>query len=314
VKLNNFLKKELNKKNISFSSFEFLAGDASNRKYFKLIIKNKKYLLMYDDDDKSFKNFIKITKLLKNKVTVPEIYKIFKNPNFLLIEYFGEKKYSNLIRNVDKKKLYFTAIDSLVHLHFLNFKPKLPKYTKQKFFQESKLFFEWYLPMNSIQINKSIISQFKEILYLSLEKTLLIPEVFIHRDYHIDNLFFINERKDHFKCGWIDYQDALIGPCVYDIVSLTQDARIDFPKELEKKIIEYYLKKFYKINKKDFLYSFSLIAIQRHLKVLGIFSRLSKRDKKDSYLVHIPRVKKLLKNNLEKDEFSDFNRLLKNLI
>ena len=314
MKLNDFVKKELNKKKIYYSSFEFLAGDASNRKYFILEIKDKKLLLMYDNEEKSFKNFIKITKLLKNKVSVPFIHEIFENPNFLLMEYFGKKKYSDLIKDSNRKNLYFSAIDSLIHLHFLNFKPKIPKYSKEKFFQESKLFFEWYLPMNSIKFDESIINEFKKLLYFSLERTLLIPEVFVHRDYHIDNLFFLRERKNHFKCGWIDYQDALIGPCVYDIVSLTQDARINFPKQLEHKIIEYYLKKFKNIRKKDFLYSFSLIAIQRHLKVLGIFSRLFKRDKKKNYLIHIPRVKKLLKNNLEKKEFKDFNRLLRKFI
>lgn len=190
MELNNFVKKELSKKKINYSSFEFLAGDASNRKYFIIEIKDKKLLLMYDNKKKSFKNFIKITRLLKSKVSVPVIHKIFENPNFLLIEYFGKKKYSDLIKVSNRKKLYFTAIDSLIRLHFLNFKPNIPKYTKETFFRESKLFFEWYLPMNSIKFDESIVNEFKKILFFSLERTLLIPEVFIHRDYHIDNLFF----------------------------------------------------------------------------------------------------------------------------
>ena len=67
-----------------------------------------------------------------------------------------------------------------------------------------------------------------------------IPKVFIHRDYHVDNLFFIENKDKHLSCGWIDYQDALVGPCVYDLVSLTQDARIDVDNKLERKIINYY--------------------------------------------------------------------------
>ena len=63
-----------------------------------------------------------------------------------------------------------------------------------------------------------------------------IPEVFVHRDYHVDNLFFLKNKNEHFRCGWIDYQDAVIGPCVYDLVSLTQDARIDVDKRIEKNV------------------------------------------------------------------------------
>ena len=96
--------------------------------------------------------------------------------------------------------------------------------------------------------------------------------------------------------------DALVGPCVYDIVSLTQDARVDVDKEIEDNLIDFYLRKFSFIDKNLFLLSYKIIAIQRHLKVLGIFARLSKRDKKN-YLKHLPRVLKLLKLNLESNDF-----------
>ena len=119
------------------------------------------------------------------------------------MEYFGKKKVFDLIKDSNRKNLYFSAIDSLIHLHFLNFKPKIPKYSKEKFFQESKLFFEWYLPMNSIKFDENIINEFKKLLYFSLERTLLIPEVFVHRDYHIDNLFFFKRKKKSFQV-WMD--------------------------------------------------------------------------------------------------------------
>ena len=137
-----------------------------------------------------------------------------------------------------------------------------------------------------------------------------IPKVFIHRDYHADNLFFIENRKKHFKCGWIDYQDALVGPCAYDLVSLTQDARIDVDTQIERKMINYYLKSFSNINPNEFEICYKIIAIQRHLKVLGIFKRLAARDNKKNYLVHIPRVIRMLKKNLNNKEFRPISKIL----
>ena len=193
--------------------------------------------------------------------------------------------------------------------------PAISKYDKKKFFKESNLFFKWYLPLFKRKKETNHLEKKFELLFTKfLNKIFLLPEVFVHRDYHIDNLFFLRNRKKHLKCGWIDYQDAVTGPCVYDLVSLTQDARIDVPKRLEKMLINHYLKSFPEIDRKLFTFSYSVIAIQRHLKVLGIFSRLFVRDKKKEYLCHIPRVLRMLKLNIEKKEFSDLYNFLKPMI
>jgi len=131
----------------------------------------------------------------------------------------------------------------------------------------------------------------------------------VHRDFHIDNLFYLSKTKT-VRCGLIDYQDAVIGPCAYDLVSLTQDARIDVPKDLEHELINYFLDVNFKIKREDFMLSYNLLAIQRHMKVLGIFCRLSIRDKKDQYLQHLPRVRKMLCKNLKTENFEKFNLLL----
>ena len=109
----------------------------------------------------------------------------------------------------------------------------------------------------------------------------------------------------------IDYQDSLVGPCTYDLMSLTQDARVDVDSKLENFIVNYYLKKFENLNKEDFFFSYSVLAIQRHLKVLGIFSRLSVRDKKNKYLEHIPRVLRMLESNLKAKKFLPLYQILK---
>ena len=144
-----------------------------------------------------------------------------------------------------------------------------------------------------------------------LKKAFLVPNVFVHRDYHVDNLFYLKNKTKHFKCGWIDYQDALIGPCAYDLMSLAQDARIDVDSKVEDFIINYYLEKVDNVDREQFVFSYLVLAIQRHLKVLGIFSRLAVRDKKKKYLKYIPRVLSMLRSNLEIKEFFPLHKLLK---
>ena len=300
--------KILEKKKIKFSNLSALQGDASERRYFKIQCNKTYMILMYDNNKKNLKKFLKVSKMLENKVTVPKIIRDFREEKVILLEDFGNTEYGKIIDEKNKKKYYKSAIDALIEIQ--KFILKLSPYSIKEFLRESDLFFEWYVSgfKNKLKIN------INELLTNFIKKTQDLPQVFVHRDYHIDNLFFLNRRSDHFKCGWIDYQDALIGPCVYDLVSLTQDARVNVPKKVEEFAIEYYLRKNPNIDKELFIFSYSIIAIQRHMKVLGIFSRLAKRDGKKKYLSHIPRVKKMLISNLKKNEFSELNGLLINLI
>ena len=300
--------KILEKKKIKFSNLSALQGDASERRYFKIQCNKTYMILMYDNNKKNLKKFLKVSKMLENKVTVPKIIRDFREEKVILLEDFGNTEYGKIIDEKNKKKYYKSAIDALIEIQ--KFIIKLSPYSIKEFLRESDLFFEWYVSgfKNKLKI------KINELLTNFIKKTQDLPQVFVHRDYHIDNLFFLNRRSDHFKCGWIDYQDALIGPCVYDLVSLTQDARVNVPKKVEEFAIEYYLRKNPNIDKELFIFSYSIIAIQRHMKVLGIFSRLAKRDGKKKYLSHIPRVKKMLISNLKKNEFSELNGLLINLI
>ena len=299
----------LEKKKISYENLKFLAGDASNRKYFNIKIKNKDFVLMYDDNPESLKKFIQISKVLLDIVTIPKIFLNFKVNDILIIENFGHKKFSNIINCSNQNFLYSLATDALIHVHKQEIEHNLNFYDENKFTSESNLFFEWFLQKDDSLKDKSKIdfnNEFKAFIDL-LEN---IPKVFIHRDYHADNLFFIENRKKHFKCGWIDYQDALVGPCAYDLVSLTQDARIDVDTQIERKMINYYLKSFSNINPNEFEICYKIIAIQRHLKVLGNFKRLAARDNKKNYLVHIPRVIRMLKKNLNNKEFRPISKIL----
>ena len=119
------------------------------------------------------------------------------------------------------------------------------------------------------------------------------------------------------KIGVIDSQDALIGNPAYDLVSLIDDVRIRTSKKLKDQIYSYYLKKtfkIYRINSKKFLEDFNTLSVQRSLKIIGIFSRLFKRDKKNKYLKMIPYTWQLLEMRMRSEIFSELKQILNNNI
>ena len=140
-KIENILKM----KNISYEDIKFLAGDASNRKYFIIKTQNIDRVLMYDNNPESLKKFVKISSLLSKKVTVPKIFLKLKENNILIIENFGAKKFSNIVNKNNQNYLYLLATDALIHVHKQKFNYNLDSYDENKFTNESNLFFEWFL-------------------------------------------------------------------------------------------------------------------------------------------------------------------------
>ena len=130
----------------------------------------------------------------------------------------------------------------------------------------------------------------------------------MHRDYHAQNLMKVGN-----KIGVIDSQDALIGNPAYDLVSLIDDVRIKTSTKLKNQIYNYYLKKnqkIYKTNQQNFLKDFSILSVQRSLKIIGIFSRLFKRDKKQKYLRYIPYTWNLLEMRMKSKIFLELRKIV----
>ena len=310
------LENELSSLNISYDKLDYLAGDASNRKYFEVSKDKMVNILMLDSSgEKNIINFINKTVFFqKLGINVPEIYKSYPENGILILENFGKNKFSEIIVKKNEEKLYKIAIDSLLFLHKKGASQELDSFDKYTLFQEVKLFFKWYLLFRGKKVKDKQIQRFKNSFLKFLEEPMKLPIVNIHRDFHVDNLFYLEERQGIKKCGWIDYQDALKGTIVYDLMSLVEDARRDINESMKKKLISYYLSKTKNINQEHFIFSLKIIAIQRHLKVLGIFSRLHIRDKKSSYLSHIPRVVQMLKSNLKSPVFRSLSKIINPLI
>jgi hypothetical protein len=135
-----------------------------------------------------------------------------------------------------------------------------------------------------------------------LEQASVADNTLILRDYHSPNLMWVPERQGLQQVGILDFQDALLGPAAYDLVSLLQDARLDVPEPLEAKLFARYCAARSasdpQFSSDQFGVLYATLGAQRNSKILGIFARLAKRDGKRGYLAHIPRVARYLERNL----------------
>ncbi len=305
-------------KKIGINDFKLkpIKSDASFRKYFRVYIRNQKRNLLLVNSPKKTENnlgYLKATNIFeKINLSVPKIISFNISKGSFLIEDFGINTYTNSLKNGESEyKLYNLATDILIYINnqSKNLKKKLPQYTNKKLIEESMLFLEWYWPaIHKNKPKKDVVNEFIKIWNNLLNKNLRTKKVLVHRDFHIDNLFFLKDRKGLKACGLIDFQDAVIGPTSYDLVSLLEDARRNVNKEVIFKMYNKFVRKLSKKQKEDFVKEYKVLAINRHLKVIGIFTRLCKRDKKNSYLKHIPRLWKLIEYNLNFYSLSELNK------
>ncbi len=272
-----------------------LPPDASKRRYFRL----PQALLMdapppYEDT----KSFHFIAELLKDVgLTVPLIYATDHTNGFLLIEDLGDFPYRKALQaGMCEKLLYEETLKSLIHLHqnMSRNKNHLPLYNVDLFLREAEIFIEWYDLSLSREAKVDFIKAWRE----AYENAPSVPYSLVMRDVMVENLLWLPLRQGMKRCGFIDFQDAVWGPITYDLVSLLEDARRDIAPSFAQDLLQIYFNAFPSLSPEDFGKSYALWGAQRCTKILGIFSRLSKRDGKPQYLVHLPRVWKILKGNL----------------
>jgi len=238
-------------------------------------------------EKESLTPFIDVTvRLLNAGVKAPHILEQNLDDGFLIIEDFGNTHYLNILHDTNFKELYLNAIDEIIKMQNAETK-NLPLYDKKFLHFEMDLMQEWYLEK---KLNVTLNAKQKEMLESSLNKisdvVLSQPQdVFVHRDYHSRNIML----TDTNEIGIIDYQDAMSGAITYDLVSLLKDCYIEYPrKDIEELALSFRDKKGLNTEDKEFIKWFDFMGLQRHIKVLGIFSRLHLRDAKDGYLKDIP--------------------------
>ena len=301
-----------------------IVGDASFRNFYRLISNKDSKMIVYSKKE-NYKNLIAYTAinyfLKKNKILTPKLYNYNFSKGIIVIEDFGNKSfYKILLKNNKRLFIYKKLVDALLKIQKIKPKSKIKiigkgfhkinKYSKKYLHKESDLFFQWYLPLffNKKKI-KNIKKKFNKILSKLYNNLNFKNTFFVHRDYHAQNLMSVNNR-----IGIIDSQDALIGNPAYDLVSLIDDIRIINSKKTKDQIYDYYLKKNKSFDKKKFLEDFNILSIQRNLKIIGIFSRLYKRDKKKKYLKFIPYTWKTIEMRMKNKLFLELKKVIDNNI
>lgn len=282
-----------------------LAGDASFRRYVRLDRKGETALLMdAPPPQEDVRPFVAVDGMLRDLgLSAPAIFASDESAGLLLIEDFGDDTFTRLLaKGADETALYELAVDVLIALH-RRFKPNgadVPPYDDARFLNEAALLVDWYLPAVT---GRPTPSQLRDA-YLELWRGLLprarrAPQCLVLRDYHVDNLMRIADRDGIAACGLLDFQDAVHGPTSYDLVSLLEDSRRDIAPALVGAMLDRYLAAFPDLDREAFTTSFAMLGAQRHCKVIGIFTRLDRRDGKPRYLAHIPRLWRLLDRDLD---------------
>ncbi len=274
----------------TYTDLQPASADASFRQYFRVSNNkdNKTYIVMDAPPEKEdCRPFLQVTELIRNSgVNAPAIIAMDMQQGFLLLDDLGNKPYLDQLNENNADALYIDAIDALIKMQRID--AILPTYDEQRLQTEIDLFETWYLNRHlGIQLNRTQKAFLGKVFQSLIHNALEQPQVFVHRDYHSRNLMLTEENNP----GVIDYQDAVIGPITYDLVSLFKDCYIEWPRERVELWLELYLARITParlIDKQTLVRWFDLMGVQRHLKVLGIFSRLNYRDGKAQYLNDLP--------------------------
>ena len=266
------------------------SADASFRRYFRVTDSNTgKTLIVMDapPEKEDCEPYIHITRLLRSvNVNAPDIITMDLEQGFLLLDDLGNRQYLDHLDESSSDDLYSDALMALINMQRIQ--DHLPPYDKQRLRDEMGLFEPWYLNRHlGISLDDQQKSVLDSIYDLLIESAREQPQVFVHRDYHSRNLMLVDKNNP----GVIDYQDAVIGPVTYDLVSLFKDCYIEWPRNKVEHWLDQYLQLTpieLPVDRNQFIRWFDLMGVQRHLKVLGIFARLNYRDGKSQYLDDLP--------------------------
>ncbi|WP_310441211.1 aminoglycoside phosphotransferase family protein [Sulfurimonas sp.] len=306
-KTNDWLKTTLFKN----YTIETALADASFRKYYRLRNGDKTALLMDSSLEKdSLKSFLDVTTRLKGAdVCAPKIFEQNIEDGYLILEDFGTTHYLDILNQNNFKAFYTKAINTILKMQKADVSG-LALYDKKFLHVEMDLMQEWYLEKF---LHLTLSEPQKELIATTLnaisDVVLQQPQdVFVHRDFHSRNILL----KDDKKIGIIDYQDAMNGAITYDLVSLLKDCYVAYErKEIKKLALEFRDKKALKVSDETFLKWFDFMGMQRHIKVLGVFSRLNIRDKKNGYLKDMPLTLKYVIDTAERyGETKEFAKFL----
>lgn len=271
-----------------------LPTDASARRYERLTSPDGRKLVLMDappGTGETIRPFVRIASYLRQQgISAPAIFGEDHQNGFLLIEDLGDQRFYEIL-NADpdqEQPLYALATDLLAHLHQASV-PELPPLGPRAMAELSGLVIERYCSALREDLDPNLQRRFENQFEDILRQTVRGDIVFVHRDFHVQNLMWLPQRDGIARVGVIDFQDARAGHRAYDLVSLLQDARRDVSPAIEMQMIDRYLAAT-GIDPSSFRNAYAVIGLQRNLRILGVFARLSLDSGKSQYLDLMPRV------------------------
>lgn len=276
------------------------SSDASFRRYFRVVWTGGEtsYIVMDAPPDKEgTEPFVRIARqLLDAGLQVPQVLAADIRQGFLLLSDLGDRPYLDVLDEHNVDHLYADALDALLILQRdVPCDSGLPFYDRALLLQEMELFRDWYLRrLCDVEADTGQYAVLDDIFHQLADAALSQPQVFVHRDYHSRNLMLTTA----YNPGILDFQDAVIGPVTYDLVSLLRDCYVAWPRQRVEQWALDYLHRAAKagifpcagVSDAQLLRWLDWMGIQRHLKAVGIFVRLWLRDGKPGYLDDIPRT------------------------
>lgn len=279
---------------------EPLAGDASFRRYFRVILDDGRQAVLMDapPPHEDPQPFISVAEwLVSVGLSAPEILARDLERGLLLLDDFGDDRLRETldVSPERERELYELATDVLVHLHAHPPMPGLPVHGLRQWLDELMLFTDWYCPAVGLDVDHdSWRAAWSEVLAPVAGDGL--GPVTVLRDYHAENIMLVDGREGVGHFGLLDFQDALAGHPAYDLASVLEDARRDVPAELERAMLDRYVAA--TGQGEAFERAYWALAAQRNTRILGVFTRLWKRDGKPGYRRFQPRMWGLLERDL----------------
>ncbi len=297
------------------------SSDASFRRYFRLDAEHAGTLIAMDapPDREDSRPFVKVARLFGAAgVTTPQIIAEDLPRGFLLLSDLGQTTYLQALEaGASAEPLYRDALDSLVRIQAATHAAALPAYDRARLLAEVRLFPDWYVARHlQVGLEQDERIALERVFEALIACALAQPPVYVHRDYHSRNLMHLERGNP----GVLDFQDAVLGPATYDLVSLLRDAYVEWPDGQQVDWVARYWELAraagvpVPADLAELWRAMEWVGLQRSLKVLGIFARLYHRDGKERYLADLPLVMRHTRRVVERyPAFDDLRRLLDKL-
>jgi aminoglycoside/choline kinase family phosphotransferase len=305
---------------LQLDSMRPASADGSFRQFYRIDTADGGSLIAIDAPPATENSaaYIKMANLLKGmNLSVPEVFAHDLEQGFMLVSDLGQHTYAHVLNHDTVFKLYMDAIDTLVLMQAQSQPDVLPEYDRAFLLRELHIFTEWYIGKHlGVVLTEAQTATLNKVFDHLLASALAQPQVFVHRDFHSRNLMWMDKGNP----GIVDFQDAVYGPITYDLVSLLRDAYVQWDEEM---VLDWAIRYWEKAKRAglpvspdidSFYRDFEWMGLQRHLKILGIFSRLSHRDGKHQFLDDIPTVMEYIRKTTHRyKELVPLLRLLEEL-